>query len=270
MVDEVKKDKSQTIRLLYKWLYKRVLYRPEYVDLYILESIDKYKHVGLTEQEAIGELLKKHRQILLNSELSDIVDTMLKHKDIYGKFGLYDTSNERKYYQAFRYDVAVAISRYGFEVVNGKLKDENKIIGRIKEVLLSYYIVEKLNSEKLFLDEKHKEATKPANINGKEVKVSIKEIALRCVYENRSITRKNADEIVEQYGHKSGEKLFQEYTKFKSQTNRRGQPLPWSEKALKNKITLFKKVAGALSGNPKEKVLEDIKILETMYYDEYK
>lgn len=88
-------------------------------------------------------------------------------------------------------------------------------------------------------------------------KLTIRQIALKLVYEGIQVTRVNANEIVSNYGHKSGEKLYQLYTEYLSTTNRTGKPIPCTAAKLKSKIKLFDVVVGALAEPFKSKAISE-------------
>lgn len=79
-------------------------------------------------------------------------------------------------------------------------------------------------------------------------KISLKEIALLYFYERKSITRKNANNIAQKYGYRSGEKLFQNYTRFSSRQNRIA-PETTHKKSI-NKLSLIENVILLIKNNP--------------------
>lgn len=100
-------------------------------------------------------------------------------------------------------------------------------------------------------------------------KLKIDQIALKYAYENKQITRENGNEIAKKYGHNSGEKLFQRFTYWLSSTNRKAKPTLFTPKRLKNKIELFESVIPYLSENNKKRAIDEIKILKTIYDNEF-
>lgn len=109
------------------------------------------------------------------------------------------------------------------------------------------------------------------NKNGHQINTSgktIKQIALKHIYEGKPITRNNGDEIAIKNGFISGEKLFQEYTKFRSRANRIGRPVPCTPKKLKNKIELFQKVINMLPESKRQQAIDEVTILENIYNNE--
>jgi hypothetical protein len=93
-------------------------------------------------------------------------------------------------------------------------------------------------------------------------RLKVPQIALIHVYEGRQITRENASEIASKYGYKSGEGLFQDYTKYSSLSNRTGDP--GTDKKLQNKIKLIESITEHLTGNSKDRAIDEIKILKML------
>lgn len=101
-----------------------------------------------------------------------------------------------------------------------------------------------------------------------KTKLTIRQVALKLVYEGRQVTRGNSKQIVKEYGHKSGEKLYQLYTEYLSPTNRAGRPIPCTVAKLKSKIKLFNVVADILSEPFKSKAIKDRDHLKSILDDE--
>lgn len=95
------------------------------------------------------------------------------------------------------------------------------------------------------------------------------QIALIHVYNGNQITRLNGNRIAKQHNHTSGEKLFQHYSFYSSATNRKGKPTPCTPKKLKNKIELFESILQHLTDSAKLRANDEIKILKTIYENEY-
>ena len=99
--------------------------------------------------------------------------------------------------------------------------------------------------------------------------LTISQIALKYVYEGLQITRVNGNDIAKKNGHNSGEKLFQKYTYYTSQTNRKGKPIPCTVKKLKNKIELIESVIELLPTDKQEKAQDEVLILKNILDTEY-
>jgi hypothetical protein len=103
-------------------------------------------------------------------------------------------------------------------------------------------------------------------------KLKVKQIALLHIYEGNQITRDNADEIAAKYGYNSktsGEGLFQDYIFYSSSGNRKQKPSHCTPKTLLNKIELFESVLKILSDKCKQRAIDEINILKTIYQNEY-
>jgi hypothetical protein len=87
------------------------------------------------------------------------------------------------------------------------------------------------------------------------------QIALIHFYQRSQITRDNAKEVAENNDHSSGEHLFQKYTYYTSQANRRAKPDPFSDKKLRNKIKLFESVLPHLQLSDTSLLRDEIKVL---------
>ena len=104
--------------------------------------------------------------------------------------------------------------------------------------------------------------------DSKTNKLKVPQIALIHVYEGSQITRENAGEIAAKHGYtskNSGEGLFQDYTNYCSTANRKGKPTPCTPKKLKNKIELFESVVNYLSDINKQRAIDEINILKTIF-----
>ncbi len=109
-------------------------------------------------------------------------------------------------------------------------------------------------------------------VEAKNDKLKVPQIALIHVYEGVQITRNNAGKIAAKYGYtskSSGEGLFQDYTNYCSTANRKGRPTPCTPKKLKNKIELFESVVNHLSENNKQRAVDEIQMLKTLFENEY-
>lgn len=99
--------------------------------------------------------------------------------------------------------------------------------------------------------------------------LSINQIALKYVYSGIQITRNNASQIIKQYGHSSSEKLFQRYTYYSSSANRKGKPLPFTPRKLKNKINLLESVVEHLPSDKQGRINDEIAILRNFQETEH-
>jgi hypothetical protein len=91
---------------------------------------------------------------------------------------------------------------------------------------------------------------------------SLRQVALMLFYQGHIVTRKNGNEIARKYGHNSGEKLFQLYTKYCSSQNRRGREEEDSDEKNTNKLKLFEKIIPHLSAGVKQQAIDDMNALK--------
>lgn len=137
-----------------------------------------------------------------------------------------------------------------------------ELLFNVSELLVQLYRLEMFNE--LLLP--------PQQTETKTDKLKVNQIALIHVYEGVQITRENAGEIAAKHGYtakNSGEGLFQDYTNYCSTANRKGKPTPCTPKKLKNKIELFESVVSHLSDNNKQRAIDEINILKTIFENEY-
>lgn len=100
--------------------------------------------------------------------------------------------------------------------------------------------------------------------------LSMSQIALKYIYENRLIDNDNARKIATNHGYTaktSGNKLYQTYTEYIKQTNRTGDP--GTKKKLENKIDLIESVIKLLLDELKQKPKDEVKILKTILEKQY-
>ncbi len=211
----------------------------------------RYKKFGFTEKEIEDTLLETHRRILQNSDLPDIVDTILNFREMYCDFlDEEEIFVERKYYQTFKRNLAKRLSIYDFEYREGRLLDNNRILEKTSELLLSYEIIERLKPE----------AETPIANN-----LTISEIALLHIYLGKVVTKENASARIKPYGYSSGAKLYNTYTSFMKVANRRGLPEKCTPVIFKNRVALFEKVIDLLPEDKKKGAQADLEHLIKKY-----
>lgn len=113
------------------------------------------------------------------------------------------------------------------------------------------------------------EPSKTQNDTKHQPELSINQIALKYFYEGLQITRENGKGIAEQYGHTSGEKLFQRFTFYSSTANRKAKPDNYSPRKLKNKIKLIESVIELLPFDKQARAIDEALILNKIYEAEY-
>jgi hypothetical protein len=99
-------------------------------------------------------------------------------------------------------------------------------------------------------------------------KLSYDKIALISIYSNNPITRENAPAVAREYqltAKSAGEKLYQRYTHYQSNANRRGRPDPFTRTKLKNKIDRIGGILDHLDEIQKKNAMEDMEHLSRFY-----
>jgi len=96
--------------------------------------------------------------------------------------------------------------------------------------------------------------------NKYEFKITLKHIALKAYYEDEHITESNAISFLKGTEFKSGKKLYQHFSFYLKNANRRANTE--SLTTLKNKIELFKEVTTLLNDNETSKIIDETKHLE--------
>jgi len=100
--------------------------------------------------------------------------------------------------------------------------------------------------------------------------LSIRQIALKYVYNgNVQVTRANCDEIIKEYGHNSGDRLYNLFTEYSSTTNRRGVPKDPTLSRINNKIKLLESVVSLVLSDKQGRVIDEINILKNTRNSEY-
>jgi hypothetical protein len=119
------------------------------------------------------------------------------------------------------------------------------------------------------LFQEHFKTLPPQQIEKPKPELKIDQIALKYAYEGLQITRENGNDIAKQYGHNSGEKLFQRFTFYSSSTNRKGKPTPCTPKKLDNKIKLIESVIDLLPTDKQARAKDEVSILKKIYEADY-
>jgi hypothetical protein len=112
-------------------------------------------------------------------------------------------------------------------------------------------------------------ALPPQQTEKPKPELTINQIALKYVYSDTQITRENGNEIAKEYGHNSGEKLFQRFTYYSSSANRKGKPINCTPKKLDNKIKLIESIVELLPTDKQERAKDEVSILKKIYEAEY-
>lgn len=128
----------------------------------------------------------------------------------------------------------------------------NELSGRINKSTVVQFVE--------WYNEIKKTITAQTVTEGKEKKLSINQIALKLVYEGASLPREKAKEIITDYGHTSGEALFNKFTKYSENNFRRNAK--GTIKILENKIKLFESVIELLPDDKRSKAIDEVKYLK--------
>ncbi len=134
---------------------------------------------------------------------------------------------------------------------------------------LSCFPEEKVNLYLENIQKRIETFTPPQPIVKQKPELKINQIALKYAYEGLQITRENGNEIAKEYGHNSGEKLFQRFTHFSSLANRKGKPDLCTPKKLDNKIKLIESVIELLPTDKQERAKNEVLTLKKIYESEY-
>lgn len=102
-----------------------------------------------------------------------------------------------------------------------------------------------------------------------EPKVKLKELALEFVYRGKIVNKQNADKVAQKFGFTSGNKLYQYFSFFSSKVNRTAKPNAETKKTLLNKIDLFETVITRLPIADKQRAINELEILKSIYKSEY-
>lgn len=95
-----------------------------------------------------------------------------------------------------------------------------------------------------------------------EKKLSIKEIALLLNYRKVIADRSKCNELIKEYGHTSGDKLYNEFVHFSSLQNRKGYP--GTIKKWENQIKRIQNILGHLCGESKQQALNELETLKSI------
>jgi hypothetical protein len=102
-----------------------------------------------------------------------------------------------------------------------------------------------------------------------DLSLSIPQIALKYIYERKLINRENSWGIVRQYGHASGDALYNKYIQYSSDANRKGVPHPLTPRKLQNKIELLESIIDLVPTDKQTKIKEEVMGLKRIQEDEF-
>lgn len=122
------------------------------------------------------------------------------------------------------------------------------------EVEIKRWLLKKRRSAAMLND------TTPQIPNPAYPNLKIKEVALLLYYSGVSVTRQNADDLIMNYGHKSGESLYHDYIFFSDYKNRTSEGV--SKQKMKNTAKSIENIIGLLNDESfKKRALTDLKSL---------
>jgi len=101
----------------------------------------------------------------------------------------------------------------------------------------------------------------------KKPEFTIRQIALKLVYEDKTVSENNCDEIIKQFGHNSGRKLYLRFNYYHKLVNRTGDP--GTPTKMNNKINLIESVIKTLPENRRSKAKDELNILKARFDSEY-
>lgn len=196
-------------------------------------------YLGLCYLEKVLQIIKQEYESNLNTNLEHLENIIYRSND---------------------YQNLVEVSRnIGRKIIN---KQQHPDFGILKK-----HIAEQL--EYIEQTKKIEKTLPPQPIDKQKPELRIDQIALKYAYEGLQITRENGNEIAKEYGHNSGEKLFQRFTYFSSSANRKGKPNLCTPKKLDNKIKLIESIIELLPTDKQERAKDEVLILKKIYEAEY-
>ena len=214
-------------------------------------EMNKYTGIAKVKMHTKGSLI----DALLN--LTNILITQINTTTLYEK-GLLTEPQKIK--------LELVLNERKMKLKQGYVNSSKDEEQRYRKILKEWFA-----DEKRFIDEVTSiaKALPPQPIVKQKTKLKIDQIALKYAYEGLQITRKNGNEIAKEYGHSSGEKLFQRFTYFLSAANRKGKPNLCTPKKLDNKIKLIESIIELLPTEKQERAKDEVLILKKMYEAEY-
>jgi len=170
-------------------------------------------------------------------------------------------------YRDFFYGLNTMCIDFGIDIFEIQKKKEIQIFDRDMSSFQKFGLTGRFTHDK----SNHHQNIKRFDQLEKEKKetLSINQIALLHVYQEAQITRENCNQIANEYGHKSGEKLYQRYTYYSSTANRKGKPISCTPKKLQNKINLIGSVIKILPKDKRGRAEDEVSILQNFFDSEY-
>ena len=215
----------------------------------VFRNIKRNKYLGTTKMELHS--IEDFTEILINTT-----------KDILAKINALSLYEKGELSNTEKLKLDLILQKRKLEVKELSLKSTKTERGYVR------ILKEWLKGEKEFVKE-IKPYLKDVKRTEPNEKLTINQIALKLFYEGEIISKENCNDIINEYGHKSGDKLYQRFTYYSSTANRKANPHPLTQKRFQNKIELFKSVIGLLSEEGKERALDELNILKDNYKIEF-
>lgn len=218
--------------------------------------MEKYSHCTSTEFKT--DISK----LCTNCPLTDLINEGIKNQILFQAFEQKDILTDEQFKDYIEAEIKNAKNAMQQTILLERQHKDDKNdpyrVNRSKRYIWNKERIKALNNITLTkLDEEN------------TPKFTMNEIALKFVYEGKTITRDNGNTIAQQYGYNSGEKLFQRFTFYSSTANRKGKPINCTQKKLLNKIELFEKVIETLSDEHKKRAIDEVNILNQIMSSEY-
>src|SRR5690606_32483357 len=174
-----------------------------------LTEIEVDEFQGLLNKEK-SEFRKKRGRFVIELFKRDYLDFLIDELNSY-----LDNINRRR---NKIYNV-VSDTYFHWFKLEADIKTYTLLLSKKDELNLEIYFIDLLDVIKSFISEN--ETLPPQQTEKPKPELTINQIALKYVYSEIQITRENGNKIAKEYGHNSGEKLFQRFTYYSSAANRK-------------------------------------------------
>ena len=220
---------------------------------------------NLSDKEIQIDLKKRKERFLKTNNIDFDFNLFIKYENL--EFWFFEIENYYKKFVSNNVSFKIQKNAYIFyEIFEVGSTERTALISNKTEIELQIYLKKILD---LINELKIKNSLPPQQTKKHKPELIINQIALLYVYTGKQITRENANNIVKEYGHNSGEKLFQRFTYYSSTANRKGKPINCTPKKLDNKIKLLESVIELLDTSNQKRVKDEVLMLKTRYESEY-
>jgi hypothetical protein len=159
---------------------------------------------------------------------------------------------------SFHIQIEEALFNESQQLYNEIMPKEAETIQEIKEAAIYY---------REWVREENK-ITESQTTSEPKNKPTANEIALFYYYQGKTITLDNVAEIAKKHGFK-GVKLYNLYTAYLNNNDRKAAPTNNTKVTFKNKIKLFENVIEMLETKDKQKALTELNILRNLYKSDH-